>query len=183
MDLFGSEQSTNAGNYYTSGLKGRWMETRRKDDHELLDATRTMNHVEDGEIRQKTVPMLNALNLDLRDEYVADCANGVRRWNQELEDAGLQERLFLPHEGFNRKVGVYAGHRVSPTGEVLDEETWAARVDEWLPSAQDRSDVASLMVPEYEYGKFAGWISPPKTGINDQPVEFDYVHLADEGLV
>src|SRR5690348_12267222 len=32
MDLFGSEQSTNAGNYYSSGLKGRWQETRRKDD-------------------------------------------------------------------------------------------------------------------------------------------------------
>src|SRR5690606_2288024 len=30
MDLFGSEQSTNAGNYYSSGLKGRWQETRRK---------------------------------------------------------------------------------------------------------------------------------------------------------
>ena len=38
------------------------------------------------------------------------------------------------------------------------------------------------MVPQYEYGKFAGWIAPPTTGINDQPVEFDYVHLAEEGL-
>ena len=42
MDLFGSEQSTNAGNYYSSGLKGRWQETRRKDDHVLLEDTRTM---------------------------------------------------------------------------------------------------------------------------------------------
>ena len=40
MDLFGSEQSTNAGNYYSSGLKGRWQETRRKDDHVLLEDTR-----------------------------------------------------------------------------------------------------------------------------------------------
>ena len=108
MDLFGSEQSTNAGNYYSSGLKGRWQETRRKDDHVLLEDTRTMSYVEDGEIREKTVPTLSALNLDLRDEYVADCANGVRRWNQALEDAGLEERLILPHEGFNRRVGVYA---------------------------------------------------------------------------
>ena len=30
--------------------------------------------------------MLTALNLDLRDEYVADCANGVRRWNEALEE-------------------------------------------------------------------------------------------------
>jgi benzoyl-CoA 2,3-epoxidase subunit B len=158
------------------------MERRRKDDHVLLEDTREMSYVEDGEIRTRTVPMLSALNLDLRDEYVADCANGVKRWNQALEDAGVDERLYLPHEGFNRKVGVYAGHHVSPTGEVLVEETWAARAGEWLPTDEDRRGVASLMVPEYEYGKFASWITPPRTGINDQPVEFDYVHLAEEGL-
>src|SRR6266536_3727896 len=39
MDLFGSEVSTNAANYFTAGLKGRWMETRRKDDHHLADAS------------------------------------------------------------------------------------------------------------------------------------------------
>ncbi len=183
MDLFGSEQSTNAGNYYSSGLKGRWMETRRKDDHVLLDDTREMSYVADGEIRTKTVPMLSALNLDLRDEYVADCDNGVRRWNQALEDAGLTERLFLPHEGFNRRVGAYAGQPVSPQGEVIDTDAHASSIDSWLPSDADRAAVAALMVPQYEPGKFAGWIAPPSTGINDQPVEFDYVHLAEEGLV
>jgi len=183
LDLFGSEQSTNAGNYYSSGLKGRWQETRRKDDHVLLEDTRMMSYVEDGEIRQKEVPMLSALNLDLRDEYVADCANGVRRWNQELEDAGLEDRLILPHEGFNRKVGVYADHHISPDGKVLTDAEWESQVGDWLPSVEDRQAVARLMVPEYEYGKFASWIAEPKTGINDQPVEFDYVHLAEEGLV
>ena len=182
MDLFGSEQSTNAGNYYSSGLKGRWMETRRKDDHELLGDERTMNAVEDGQIVQRTVPMLSALNLDLRDEYVADCANGVRRWNQALEDAGLEQRLFLPHEGFNRAVGAYRGHHLSPQGEILDDATWGSQVDQCLPTDADRAAVASLMVPEYEAGQFAGWIAPPQAGINEQPVEFDYVHLADESL-
>lgn len=182
MDLFGSEQSTNAGNYYSSGLKGRWMETRRKDDHVLLEAERTMNVVEDGKIVQKTVPMLSALNLDLRDEYVEDCEHGVRRWNQALEGAGLEHRLYLPHEGFNRAVGTYSSHHISPGGEVIDEATWEARKSEWLPGDEDREAVARLMVPEYEAGKFAGWIAPPQTGINEQPVEFDYVHLKDEGL-
>ncbi|TKA04979.1 benzoyl-CoA 2,3-epoxidase subunit BoxB [Actinacidiphila oryziradicis] len=182
MDLFGSEQSTNAGNYYSSGLKGRWQENRRKDDHELLTSERLMNVVEDGQIVEKSVPLLSALNLDLRDEYVADCANGVRRWNQALEDAGLDERLFLPHEGFHRAVGVYSGHYVSPEGEVVDEATWEAREGDWLPSDEDRRAVAALMVPEYEVGKFAGWIAAPQAGINEQPVEFDYVHLAEEAL-
>lgn len=182
MDLFGSEQSTNAGNYYSSGLKGRWQETRRKDDHVLLDDEREMNYIEDGQIKTKTVPLISALNLDLRDEYVLDCANGIRRWNQALEDAGLEERLYLPHEGFNRKVGVYAPHHLSPEGEVLDDATWAEREDDWLPSAEDRAKVADLMVPEFEYGKFAGWIAEPNTGINDKPVEFDYVHLYEETL-
>ncbi|MCW2843856.1 MAG: boxB, partial [Nocardioides sp.] len=63
-----------------------------------------------------------------------------------------------------------------------DDAAWEAQIDQWLPSAEDRQKVADLMVPVYEYGEFAGWIAPPSTGINDQPVEFDYVHLAEEGL-
>ncbi|MGZ4557513.1 MAG: benzoyl-CoA 2,3-epoxidase subunit BoxB, partial [Mycobacteriaceae bacterium] len=110
MDLFGSEQSTNVAAYYTGGLKGRWQETRRKDDHELKDATYKVRTIRDGKFVAEDVPALTALNLDLRDEYVADCENGVRRWNQALEDAGLEERLFLPHEAFNRKVGNFAAH-------------------------------------------------------------------------
>ncbi|MCW2725111.1 MAG: boxB [Frankiales bacterium] len=177
MDLFGSEQSTNAGNYFTSGLKGRWGETRRKDDHVLLDQTREMNVVEDGRIVQKTVPLLGALNLDLRDEYVADCENGVRRWNQALEEAGLDERLALPHEGFYRQVGAYAGHHVTPAGEVVDEAAWQARTDEWLPTPDDRSRVGALMVPHHEPGSFASWLTPPPQGINEMSVEFDYVRF------
>jgi benzoyl-CoA 2,3-epoxidase subunit B len=180
MDLFGSELSSNAAAYYTAGLKGRWQERRRKDDHTLQDETREMTKVEDGKLVTETVPLLNALNLDLRDEYVADCENGIRRWNQALEDAGLPHRLTLPHEGFNRGVGVYADAHVSPGGEVLTQEEWDARVDEWLPSEQDQADVRSLMKPEYEPGKFAGWIAPPAQGINKMGVEFDYVRFWKE---
>lgn len=182
MDLFGSEQSTNVAAYYTGGLKGRWQETRRKDDHELKDATYTVRMIKDGQLAEEEVPALTALNLDLRDEYVADCENGIRRWNQALEDAGLEQRLFLPHEGFNRKVGNFAGHFVSPAGAVITQDEWEANVDDWLPLAGDRAGVAELMVAHYEPGEFAGWIAAPKTGINDQPVEFDYVHLAEEAL-
>ena len=65
---------------------------------------------------------------------------------------------------------------------MLDEDDVGAAARRLAAHREDRQAVADLMVPEYEYGKFAGWIAPPKTGINDQPVEFDYVHLAEEGV-
>ena len=40
LDLFGAETSTNAANYFAAGLKGRFGEERRDDDHVLRDATR-----------------------------------------------------------------------------------------------------------------------------------------------
>ena len=72
MDLFGSETSSNVASYYTSGLKGRWMETRRKDDHVLTDATMDIPLVADGRITTRSVPLLTALNYDLRAEYSDD---------------------------------------------------------------------------------------------------------------
>jgi benzoyl-CoA 2,3-dioxygenase component B len=163
--------------YYTAGVKGRWMETRRKDDHLLHDLTMDVPGIEDGRMVTRTVPMLTALNLDLRNEYTADCANGVRRWNQALEDAGLEERLYLPHDGFNRKVGAFSGHNVTPTGEIVDDATWARDVAGYLPTPDDRARVAELMVPHYATGDFASWIAPPSVGINDLPVEYDYVRF------
>jgi benzoyl-CoA 2,3-dioxygenase component B len=177
MDLFGSETSTNAANYFTGGLKGRWLETRRKDDHRLLDAVAEVGEVRDGRIVTKEIGALSALNVDLRNEYVADCAKGVKRWNAALEEAGLAERLALPHEGFNRKVGAYKGSHISPGGEMLDEATWLARKDGWLPGTEDMADVAALMKPVYRPGEFASWINPPSVGINNQAIDYPYVRV------
>jgi len=177
LDLFGSETSSNAAAYFTAGLKGRWMETRRQDDHLLTDATAQAPVVADGMLSVRPVPALTALNLDLRDEYVADCERGLRRWNAELERAGVDERLVLPHVGFNRKVGTYAGHFISPGGELLDQVGWQRQAAHWLPTDEDRARVAELMVPHYEAGSFAGWLAPPAVGINDLPVEYDYVRF------
>ena len=51
LDLFGAEVSTNAANYYTQGLKGRFQEDAHDDDHVLSDATVTVPDVVDGAIR------------------------------------------------------------------------------------------------------------------------------------
>jgi benzoyl-CoA 2,3-dioxygenase component B len=183
LDLFGGETSTNVANYYTAGLKGRWMEERRKDDHRLTSDSIMVDALSDagnGEqsISQTEVAALTGLNTDLRREYIADCASGVNRWNKILADAGLPQRLKLPHVAFNRKVGVFAGIEASPDGGKLAPQEWEQRKGQWLPTDVDKTHVRSLMQPVHERGKIAAWIAPPRNGINGKPFDYDYVHLA-----
>ena len=64
LDLFGSETSSNVAGYYAAGLKGRWMETRRKDDHVLTDYTMDIPVVENGQ-HVVAVHALGRGNVDL----------------------------------------------------------------------------------------------------------------------
>ncbi|MFY9862656.1 MAG: benzoyl-CoA 2,3-epoxidase subunit BoxB [Trebonia sp.] len=182
LDLFGGDTSTNVANYYTAGLKGRWMEERRKDDH-LLDSDSIMVDalLDAGtgqqSIAQTEVSALVGLNTDLRRQYIADCEGGVKRWNRILEGAGLPHRLALPRPSFNRKVGAFAGIEASPAGEILTAAEWEQRRSQWLPTDTDKTFVRSLMRPVHERGKIAAWLAPPRNGINGQPFDYDYVHL------
>jgi benzoyl-CoA 2,3-epoxidase subunit B len=179
LDLFGGDTSTNVANYYTAGLKGRWLEDRRRDDHKLTsDAIMVDALTEDGEIGQNEVAALIGLNTDLRREYIADCQSGVNRWNKILADAGLPQRVALPHVAFNRKVGSFSAIEASPDGEKLSPEEWEQRKGAWLPTDVDKTYVRSLMQPVYERGKIAAWIAPPRHGINGKPFDYDYVHLS-----
>ncbi|MBL0899397.1 MAG: benzoyl-CoA 2,3-epoxidase subunit BoxB [Reyranella sp.] len=178
LDLFGQEASTNAANYYTQGVKGRYLETRVDDDHILTDATYEIETVEDGRIVKKAVPALQALNERLRQDYIDDCAKGVLRWNKAIERAGVPFELKLPHRAFDRQIGAFAGMRVSPDGKVLSEAEWQAGKDRWLPTDEDRAYVTSLMGPAVtQPGRFAHWIAPPARGINNQPAAFEYVRF------
>jgi benzoyl-CoA 2,3-dioxygenase component B len=177
LDLFGGETSTNVANYYTAGLKGRWMEERRRDDHRLTDGTIAVDALIDNDIAQTEVPALVGLNTDLRREYIADCQSGVNRWNKILERAGLPQRLKLPHVAFNRKVGAFAGIEATPDGQLLGTADWERDKHRWLPTEVDKTFVRSLMHPVYERGKIASWIAPPRNGINGKPFDYDYVHF------
>ena len=44
-------------------------------------------------------------------------------------------------------------------------------------SASDKAYVQSLMQRVIEPGKMAGWIAPPERGINNLPVQYEYVKL------
>jgi benzoyl-CoA 2,3-dioxygenase component B len=177
VDLFGADQSSNAATFYSSGLKGRYEETKRDDDHMLKGGQYKILDIANGLLVERDVPMLNALNEVLRDDYIRDSVAGVARWNRVLEKAGLAFRLVTPHKAFNRHIGTFAGQKVSPDGRVLSEAEWAANVRNWLPSEEDRAYVASLMGRVVEPGKMANWIAPPPIGINRQPVDFEYVRF------
>jgi benzoyl-CoA 2,3-dioxygenase component B len=178
-DLFGSEISSNGAEAFTAGLKGRFNETKIDDDHQLQDATYPVMRVVDGRIVTEDVPALRAINSRLLDDYIADCQGGIDRWNKVIEKAGIDFRITQPHKGFNRKIGEFAGHHISPSGEVMSAEAWAARKDEWLPSADDLKFLRDLMKPCHQAGQFASWIAPPRMGINQQPVDFEYVRIYD----
>jgi len=175
LDLFGAETSTNAANYFAAGLKGRFKEESRHDDHRLHDLTRGVPTVAEGRITEREAPLLSALNETLREDYSDDCLPGLTRWNRTLADVGRELRL--PHIGFNRAVGAFRDHHVSPDGRLVSDAEWAANVGGWLPTDDDRAHVESLMVGITELGKMAGWVAPPTAGIHRQPVDYEYVRL------
>jgi benzoyl-CoA 2,3-dioxygenase component B len=178
LDLFGQELSTNGANYFTSGLKGRYHETRLTDDHRLLDATWPVSVPQEEVIVVEEQPALLAINERLRDDYIADSQRGVTRWNKVISKHGIDFELTLPHRGFHRRIGAFADCRVSPAGRIITDADWTHHTSQWLPTEQDYAFVASLMRLVTEPGQMASWIAPPSRGIHGKPLRFEYVKFA-----
>jgi len=178
LDLFGNEISTNAANAFHAGLKGRYREDRLKDDHQLESGTYPVLRLVDGKIQNEDSPALSALNMRLRDDYVVDCNAGVGRWNKVINEIGIPFEIKLPHVAFHRHIGEFSNIKADVAGQMLSDAEWQKRRGEFLPSDSDRDFIESLMKPESELGKFAGWIAPPKVGIDNKPGDFEYVKIA-----
>ncbi len=176
-DLFGGEISSNASNFFAAGIKGRAHEAKLGKDPKALEEIYNMEVWENGRLSSQEVPLRNAMNEVLRDDYVADNEKGIVYFNKICQKFDNDFRFQLPHRRFNRKIGIYADGHFSLTGEAMTPEAWKAKESEWLPSPEDKAYVKSLMVPCYERGKTASWIAPPAKGINGQPFDYDYVKL------
>ena len=177
LDLFGSEISTNAANAYSASLKGRYREHRLQDDHRLLDATYPVLKLVDNVAELVDEPALTALNMRLRDDYTDDALAGIRRWNREIASAGIDFEIKLPHVMFNRAIGQFATIKATPEGEIVSAAEWATRQSHWLPSPADGDFIASLMEQVVEPGHYAGWIAPPREGIDSKPTNYEYVRI------
>ena len=175
LDLFGGEVSSNAADFFAAGLKGRFREDTLP-EHKAMGQTYRLEIPEGGKVVEQEVPLRNAMNEVLRDEYVSDCQRAVDRWNKTLAKAGVTGMtLRLPHRRFHRGVGPCAGQPFDPDGRPIGDAEWKAGEPKWLPTAEDRAFVQSLMHPVFERGKVAGWIAPPPKGINGMPLDFEYV--------
>jgi benzoyl-CoA 2,3-dioxygenase component B len=172
LDLFGSEISSNSAANFASGLKGRPDETQY-DDHVLRDKNLELVTPEGTQ----NVPLLNALNEVMRGSYLKDCEIGLKRWNRMIERAGFDLRLTLPSSRFRRSIGAWARLPVDPEGKLIAKDEYDQRLAGWIPTEEDKVFVHSLQQRVIEPGKIAGWIAPPERGVNNLPVEYEYVKL------
>jgi len=175
LDLFGGEVSSNAADFFAAGLKGRFREDTLE-EHKAMGESYRLEVPDGGKLVEQEVPLRNAMNEVLRDEYVKDCQRAVDRWNKTLARAGnIGLTLSLPHRRFHRAVGPCAGYFFDLQGRLISEAEFKAHDAVWLPTAEDRAYVKSLMHPVIERGKVASWIAPPAKGINGMPTDYEYV--------
>jgi benzoyl-CoA 2,3-dioxygenase component B len=113
-----------------------------------------------------------------RGAYVKDCELGLKRWNMAIKRAGHAFQLKLPSTRFRRSIGAWANVPTDPEGRIVSHEEFARRTPEWLPTEADRTFVRGLMQRVVAPGRMAAWIAPPDRGINNQPVEHEYVRLS-----
>jgi benzoyl-CoA 2,3-dioxygenase component B len=175
LDLFGSEVSSNAASYFANGLKGRPDESLY-DDHRA-DGNYSLDVPGANGVITETVSMRNAMNEVLRAAYIRDCENGVKRWNKIIEKGGVQFELHLPSAKFRRTVGAWANVPTDPAGTPIPADVFATQLPHWIPTAGDETLVQSLMQPVTAPGKIASWIAPPDRGINNLPVDYEYVRV------
>ena len=68
---------------------------------------------------------------------------------------------------------------ISPSGDVLTEESWNKESNKYLPTKDDNLFIESLMTPVSEPGVYADWIAAPDLGIDNKPGDFEYVKIHD----
>jgi benzoyl-CoA 2,3-dioxygenase component B len=86
--------------------------------------------------------------------------------------------MTLPHVAFNRRIGEFSAIHTDTDGKILSDEDWHGRRESMLPSTDDNLFIASLMHTSLQPGSYAGWIAPPRHGVDNMPGDFEYVQLA-----
>jgi hypothetical protein len=133
IDLFGADESSNAATFYSTGLKGRFEEGKRRTTTSCKGQTYKVLDVQNGRPagREGSADAQRAQRGAARRLHQGQ-HGGVERWNKVIEKAGIPFRLKVPHKAFHRNIGALAGVKVSPDGRVVSD-----------PSGTPRSTVAA----------------------------------------
>ncbi len=108
LDLFGSEVSTNAANFYTMGLKGRFEEGKKRDDHRLKDADLLGERADrrsDHDARGAGAALAQRAPARRLHRRLPARAGPLEPDHPEARD---RVELTLPHRGFHRAIGLFA---------------------------------------------------------------------------
>ena len=178
LDLFGNEISTNAANAFNAGLKGRYREDKLTDDHQLMSAVYPVLRPRDGAHhpggRSRVVGAEHAAARRLR--------GGCRGRGGALEPRAGTDRNRFPHHPAacrvqppHRRVQRHPHRHRRATSSAARNGTRGAR--SMLPSTDDNLFITSLMRTSRQPGTYAGWIAPPRHGIDNMPGDFEYVHI------
>ena len=174
LDLFGSEISSNSAANFANGLKGRPDETQYEDH--VLRETRPSSWTRPKGAQDGA----DAQRAERGDARVLP--QGLRDRPEALEPPDRARRLRVPaHPALHalppldRRLG--RASRSTRKGNLISKEDYEKRLPSWIPSEADRAFVHSLMQRVVEPGKMAAWIAPPERGINNLPVEYEYVKL------
>jgi hypothetical protein len=133
-DLFGTDNSSSAHWSYVWGIKGRYDEP--KNEH------------------QAKVDELNDYNRQL---YRDEVAGLIERFNNVLKPG--EPKLYAPDIKFNRNIGRWAGQQFhAQTGEPLDDKAYNQHVEEYMPSAKDKTLLLDIISNEKQ------WIVPKEGG-------------------
>jgi len=128
-DLFGVDASSSAHWAYVWGVKGRWDE-RKKQDAEI-------------EVNKEI------LNEESRGHYHDEIVKEVEKLCGYLPEGA--EKLYVPHENFNRDIGATKGKNFNVDGTPFEgnDDDWQAYLHEVMPRKQDEIDLKELFNQEW----------------------------------
>ena len=88
----------------------------------------------------------------------------------------MKFRLALPHVAFNRRIGEFRAVDATPEGRHCQRRCMGGGEGDCCLRQRQRlhllADAAGARA-----GEFAGWIAPPKLGIDNKPGDFEYVKI------
>ena len=128
-DLFGVDASSSAHWAYVWGVKGRWDERKKQDA---------------GVEVNKEI-----LNEEGRGHYHDEIVREVEKLCGYLPEG--VEKLYVPHENFNRDIGATKGSNFNVDGTPFEgsDDDWQSYLHEVMPRKQDEIDLKELFNQEW----------------------------------